>query len=344
MANTIPDPIVLPDINLALPAEPIRADEVAKLLGCLNVANAYVGSGMVIQGSWHTMPTAALDVVNDGGVGVIHRYQVTLPTAYHTALRVRVRGQATDVGDLLDTATVIAVSLYGSDMVSAALPESPDDDWVTVGTLEVANGPSGFEEIRFGIDTTGEASGRILQVACEILPLSDPLPAATISGAVPFGLDNIVPDRPLPAPLGHKIIETIEAILMRPQHLMVWTGLDAFDPALYEWVWWSSLGHESYAPVHPRKVRIRAPSQRWEDDEGDIDGGASVRLGGAVLAMERLAATTVDGIKQTIGAIETGHDDPLAVIHPEVIVTDDDDGRLTEETALRSISIWTVGS
>lgn len=342
MANSIPDPIVLPDINKALPGEPIRADEVAKLLGCLNAANAYVGSGMVIQQSWADMPTLA-DFTEPPPDYPIRGIIFSPPTSHHTALRVRVRGHALNVGDLLDGSTVVVKSLFGDDEISAALPESPDDDWVTVGDLTIARSGSGSETVSFAIENTGEGDGRLLQVACEILPLSDPLPVEVIDGAVPFGLDNIVANRPLPAPLGHRIIETLSAIIERPLNILAWSGIaklfldsdevDVYDP----WTWWSTLGHVAYTPLNPRNIYVRVSDIPWYDEEGDpVAGGALVRVGSAtVLLNEDLSAV---GSLERSDPVDTGHADPLVEMHPVVVsLGDQPDNRL-----LDLISVWTV--
>lgn len=230
MANTVPAEVVLPDPLSFYPGQPLRATAIRYLLGSLNAATAELHASTVISQQWMS------GVASHAGATPEDGDEVPIPLAFwrlpvssdrHTILRILARAERSNDDNV---ATLTLRSRHAEDEVSVELDVDAEDDWIEVGELTIATGEDeDFEDVTAYLATAGAGTtARLYQLVATVKPLASPLPAQTVSGAVPFGLGaSCDVDRPLPAARGHQIIDTLTALYARPRVMQSWSGLSA---------------------------------------------------------------------------------------------------------------------
>lgn len=228
MANTLPGTIILPDPLAALPGLPIRAAQVRYLAECLNLATAELHAGVAIQQTWLDDVAAhggAIPVDGEMADVPLARWRVPVPSSAHLGLRVMVRAEASDLDEV---STLTVTSTHAADSVSAVLDIDDLDEWTDLGTLDIAEDvDEPWEDVELYLET-GDVSttATVVQIVVWYAPLTSPLAAAAVSGAVPFGvLGSVAVDQPLPAVRGHQLRATLEALYARPRVMQSWSDL-----------------------------------------------------------------------------------------------------------------------
>lgn len=233
MANTIPNPVILPDPLAANLGLPILATDYRYLFGSMNVGLSAMGAGVVVQQQFEDgVLTHSGATPEDAGLDPIPvaRWLITAPSTQHTAVTVTIIGSSTVVDH---EATVIVEAVNADHSDNTELPLGGGE--VTL-ELEIDPDPvSGQEEIRLYLSTDGTGEGIVEYIMIEIDPIASPLPAATFDGlgygdgfdGAPFGLGNaVVADAPLPANRGRQIIDTWAHLKRRSAVLFAWSDLD----------------------------------------------------------------------------------------------------------------------
>lgn len=346
MANTVPDPVILPDPFTLYPGQPLRATSARYLLGSLNAATAELHAGTAVCQQWEPgvcEHAGATPEDDDEEPIPLAFWRLPVPSDRHTTLRVIVRAERSNADN---AATLTVRSVHAADEISAALATAAEDDFTTVGdlTIAVAEGEP-WEDVRLYLSTAGGGTiARLYQIIAYYLPIESPMPAQTVSGAIPFGLGAAVDeDRPLPAARGHQIIETVNALHSRPRVVQAWSGLsaeysgvDASNEAMPE------HGVVSMAPVAYASNGRDVPPAGWAFA---VVGDDPVRIATSAVSRYPLAAgfngwfavigndgLTYRGVATVLrfgpqfAAEEAG---PRAGLHPGA-------------SALRSFSLWGV--
>lgn len=329
MPNAFDTDFVLPDVATMRPGFPILAAEVERLLNCLNVASAWIGSGHAFQQSWQAADVEVAEGVARTGVA---SWWVHAPSAAHVIVRIRVRA--------VGSGRVTFSSDDGEDSISADFGGvAPDDGstWIDVGDLEIGEEVSGLlwalgpgdtvtMDVAGGLDE-GDGVGAVVQVAAELLPLSSPLPAEVVDGyvnsATPFDPSTAVAGAPLTAARGHQIETTLAALIRRPLHRFSWSGLSSAFAASLRGL--SPLSHLAVVPSAPTPSAGAAVGRFYSHldvaDVADADFVA-VEAGGGVATHTDDGAS--DSAWEAIGwgiardprVIYSGHADPLVLMIP----------------------------
>lgn len=337
MPNTFDEDFTLPDVATMRPGYPILAEQIADVLNCLNVGNAWVGSGHAFQQTWQGVD---VDVAEGVERLAVARWWVHAPSDQHVTVRIRVRvegrGRVTFSSDL------------GADSIDLEFGDPDAEDgsvWYDVGDLVIGEdvGDAGFAyeagdlitmDVEGGLGM-GDGAGAVVQVAAEILPLESPLAAVLVDGyrydAYPFDPSTAVAGAPLTAARGHQIESTLSSIIRRPLVRFAWSGLSSdFAESLRAF---SPLAHIAVSPTPPpfpgtlgiigrdRRLYSHARVSDIDSDFGSVflDIGGSEANHATNTASDAVLYPAFDPARGPT-TIATGHADPLVIMTPVVKV------------------------
>lgn len=299
MANAFNLAFTLPDERTFRPGEPLLAVEVAKVFECLNVATAYVSSGVVWQQTW--IPA------------------LNIPDAETVTL-----GPIFIPNDMEGNLFVLAKSSTGVDITLERLPSEGESDLVVdlgdpfdnaslVGGGAVQWGNNADNRVLLHITESG--GGSIDTLVVVVARLTSPLAAAPQGRTegrttTPFDPDTAVAGAAMPAVRGEQIGSTIQALLFRSDVQMQWIKAPGYP--------FPEHSHGVMQPLYPRHCFMNVGS-----DEGMTFrlavGGRVVQLVDGSGVPDAGYTWTAEFDKVSVDAIDTGHRDPLTLIMPQQV-------------------------
>lgn len=216
MANGWPSPLVLPEPaslvvgeRLGAPA-PLRIGEASNYLHA-SLTRVYPGQHWPDGGcAWNSTPAVA-----------VAEWAVPLPSPAHQALRCEVWASAS-----ANAGKVIFTSATTGDVLTLDIDAGAKR---YAGTLDVGAPGAGYDTVTMSLEAT---SGDVQVDSRMFWPvaLTSPLAAGTISTVgggriTPFGQGALAANQPLPGGRGRMMIETAQALILRPRCLWCWSGL-----------------------------------------------------------------------------------------------------------------------